>query len=391
MYTDCIKSKESIIMTTEQTLKTPQFPFGTRTCEFMGFQTRETLYSKGVNTTWLIRDLIQEFAMSPMVDDLEKLQRTLTPSRMKKLLAYLTPIEIPGNPGYPSLVTATLVPNTQRMLIDGQNRLTSFAKMVAILSEKAEAGDMFADELRESILKQTVDVKFVCTNTATLQDAAELIRQIFADYHKNVTKPTRAVNIFFDQRSAYSQALLTCIRTMKNDEELAGFSQQFSLEGDKSAVWDLSHFGTAYQRITASGESMLNNEYQQEPTLVDLHIKIALAAFRYIAAIPVIQSLNALNDANERKSVRNKYLCCTAIGLEAFGIVAERLLCQALEQSSGDIILADVLEPLARLADVNYDRDDPQWAIEVLTPAGAILKGSAMRMANILWAHMMSK
>lgn len=395
------------------TLSFPVYPYGTSLLSLFGFKTNETLYKDGVNSTLSVKELISQFSVSPMVDDLEKMQRTLTPSRVKRLLAYLQrgkhvlpsvtaivnratfePVVFPMASNQPlgtqSLVHVQIDQDAERMLVDGQNRLTSFGTMAKVLEERAANNDMFAQDALDELLTLTIDVKIIVTNTNTMSEASSLVRQVFADYHKNVTKPTKSIGLFFDQSSGLSNVLLGAYEDLRANTETAAFSRLFSLEGQKDALWDLAQLSTAFQRMTDMGESVLNQAYTEDADLdqgmlKSVHKRIAIGVLKHVATIPAIQL--AIEYPERRKQIRNDFLCCTAIGLESFGIVAHRLLTEEIEaaaESGTSMTLDKAFLPLARLKDIDFSRNNAIWQGVVISPNDTIIKGSATAMANLV-------
>ncbi len=146
------------------------------------------------------RDLDSKRASS-LIEYFETRDDTILPS----ITIFVSKIDIQDviYAGNRKIVVLDIPSTSDRLLSDGQNRWNLFN---TLLDSRPELED------------HTVGVKFIITDTETLEPCTEIIRQVFSDYHMKLKKPTPAQNIFFD----YSKPLSILVKDLINEVELDG-------------------------------------------------------------------------------------------------------------------------------------------------------------------------
>lgn len=190
-----------------------------------GIMTKGVRVFEGVCTAG---ELVEHFTIegsSDVIPSHLKRQRDLEKNRAKGLKTYFderTDTILPGltavvshleneqevQVGTKQLITAVLPAEADRLMCDGQNRLTLY---INALQERPELAD------------QTVNLKFVVSDTNTLEPVTEVIRQIFTDYHVKLKKPTPSQNLFFDSAEPYSLLLRRFLSLPIADKTLLDF------------------------------------------------------------------------------------------------------------------------------------------------------------------------
>ncbi|MEZ9576225.1 DNA sulfur modification protein DndB [Vibrio sp. 10N.261.55.C5] len=94
--------------------------------------------------------------------------------------------------GNRKMIKAVIPADCDRHIADGQNRNELFQVLLTEMPELAT---------------QTLSVKFLVSDTDTLEPVTEQIKQLFSDYHYNQRKPTTSQNLYFDSSKPYSRLL----------------------------------------------------------------------------------------------------------------------------------------------------------------------------------------
>ncbi|MEF2142757.1 DGQHR domain-containing protein [Vibrio alginolyticus] len=164
---------------------------------------------EGVITGKEFAENFTEEESSDSLNEYQKRQRDLEKGRAQGLIKYFDNREDTVLPsitvfvsslklheeisiGNKEVVTATLESSSDRLVCDGQNRLNLFKDRVTNTSPTQY---------------HTLGVKFIVTNTDTLEPVTQKIRQVFSDYHLHLRKPTSAQNLFFDSSQSFSRLI----------------------------------------------------------------------------------------------------------------------------------------------------------------------------------------
>lgn len=211
-------------------------------------------------------------ASSLIIDAYEKRQRDLEKGRAGGLVQYFrarTDTVLPSvtifvsgvtnrqviKVGHKTMVIAELAPNEDRLVADGQNRLNLFNLLLEELPYLAE---------------HTIGVKLIVTNSHTLEPQAEIIKQLFSDYHRFLKKPTASQNLYFDNHDPLSRMLkekfvnidLPGIGMLRNIISSNGKLQ-------KSELMDLSALQSFICVCIGSTAKEVNNLLEKKPEYTD--------------------------------------------------------------------------------------------------------------------------
>lgn len=196
-----------------------------------GFRTLE-----GILLTKELADHFQNEDGSDKIPSHLKRQRDLEKSRSKPLKDYFRTRKntvLPGLSiclshlkgeeeiivGNRKMIKAVIPADCDRHIADGQNRTELFQSLLTEMPELAT---------------QTVGVKFLVSDTDTLEPVTEQIKQLFSDFHFHQRKPTTSQNLYFDSSKPYSRLLRRFL----------------DLKVNESTLWDL---------ISVSGKLADNN------------------------------------------------------------------------------------------------------------------------------------
>ncbi|CAK2343900.1 DGQHR domain-containing protein [Vibrio crassostreae] len=195
-----------------------------------GFRTLE-----GILLTKELADHFQNEDGSDKIPSHLKRQRDLEKSRSKPLKDYFRTRKntvLPGLSiclshlkdeeeiivGNRKMIKAVIPADCDRHIADGQNRTELFQSLLTEMPELAT---------------QTLSVKFLVSDTDTLEPVTEQIKQLFSDFHHQ-RKPTTSQNLYFDSSKPYSRLLRRFL----------------DLKVNESTLWDL---------ISVSGKLADNN------------------------------------------------------------------------------------------------------------------------------------
>lgn len=194
---------------------TPIFSPSAQSLPLVLFVAKEGICIRGVEvfeTTMTGMEFSSHFvpeASSLIIDAYEKRQRDLEKGRASGLVDYFrtrndhvlpsVTIFVSGitnrqqiTVGHKKMVIASLEPNEDRLVADGQNRLNLFQLLLEELPYLAD---------------HTIGVKLIVTNSNTLEPQAETIKQLFSDYHRHLKKPSASQNLYFDNHDPLSRML----------------------------------------------------------------------------------------------------------------------------------------------------------------------------------------
>ena len=172
-----------------------------------GIMTSGVRVFEGVITGRQLANFFPIEASSDFYPEELKRQRDLEKSRAKKLIHYFdTRIDtvLPSLTIFVShlsneeivyinntaFLTAILPANADRLIADGQNRC-----------------NLYQSQTDPAILEQTVAVKFICTDSCSLEENTGAIRQLFSDYHSKLIKPKDALNLYYNSSEPYCELL----------------------------------------------------------------------------------------------------------------------------------------------------------------------------------------
>ena len=297
---------------------------------------------------------------SSELDEKQKMQRdvSVTDGRVKGIIEYIKKgaaifpsvtvflsdltINQALNVGNKEMVLATLMPDTDRMVSDGQGRLTSITALMAELT---------GNEL-ESLSNMTIAVKFVVTKTATIYEARQIVRQTFSDYHISLKKPSSSLSLYFDSSTPYGLLMQTLLNVTVKDKPLV---EWISLKGKITGTqaWTLAMFANFITTALGKTKSSLNAELKDEACFAG-----TVATMEVI--LPTIFNLLPLevlthDDIAQRKINHDQALFTKALFITGLGYLVRSLMEDAISSESAPAFDSlKVLESLP-LADKTCD------------------------------------
>jgi len=357
--------------------------------------------TEGIGTTHLGKVSYKQFCditsiENAELDEKQRMQRLVQTSRAKGVTDYLaerddtvfpeavlvvgneaviTPLSLPfddvdNNGTYMSVVEIT--PFTDRFLVDGQGR---------------RIGIEDALKIKEFLSSNHLDIKIVQVETEAIYDSASFVRQIFADFHLNLKKPSKSQSIYFDSHCplyVFATELMTIVDRIGTPLSKAVAIEGRLKQGQFMNMATLSDFVCAFIGDTPARVKKLladTDKYDYYLLEVSRFIECLYTYLPYQDLLTV--------DKTEWKQTIDSHLACCAIGLKALGMVGNSLHVDA--QLSG---LDDFdAKPLEKLAELPFaDREDPLWIsnqiYQRIEGSIKIVKGSERRLARLLCSRM---
>lgn len=153
-----------------------------------------------------------------------------------------------------TVVSATLSRSTERLLADGQGRLSSIKSMLPELPQLHRHG---------------IGFKLYVTNTKSIYDAETVIKQVFSDINANTKKPSTSLFLYFDSSEPFPRLLNEIIDTdfpIGGDGEVISLSQILSKQGTlkKGQLWLYRQFSAFFCLLFGVSESELNKQLSDE-------------------------------------------------------------------------------------------------------------------------------
>lgn len=290
---------------------------------------KEGIMSKGVRvfegmlTGWQLANYFSIESSSEFYPEELKRQRDLEKTRSSKLVEYFEnrddtvlpsitifiskitneeEVVILGN----KLLTATIPADADRLIADGQNRWNLYNSL-----EDAE------------LLSQTIGVKFICVDADSLQEKTTVIRQLFSDYHSNLIKPKKALNLYYNSNDPYCQLLRKFLDIKADDVPLCEFvSTTGKLKGKQFMLYNqLSDLVCLFAKTTPAS---LNKELKTKPE------NEALYASSIGTVMETFFNILPMTEAKDTEKVPN-YMFTKSIFLKACMYVARSLLEESIE------------------------------------------------------------
>lgn len=218
-----------------------------------------------------------------------KRQRDLERNRKNKLLKYFDEREDTVLPaltiflshlvneevitvGNRTMIKAVIPRLADRHIADGQNRHELYKELIP---NNAELGN------------QTVSVKFLVSDSATLDPATTVIKQLFNDYHYNQSKPNASQNLFFDSSQPYSHLLRRFL-----DVEVQGKTlwELISVNGKlaEGNIFILKQLLDFFNIVSASTERKTNTLLKKQPEMAEqLYQMLVPAVTGVLSAMPL--------------------------------------------------------------------------------------------------------
>lgn len=318
----------------------------------------------------------------------ERLQRNADMARVKGVEEYLLNRDntfFPGvilvvskmdleplNIGFGSekLFQATLKSNADRLMIDGQGRLS---------------GIMRSLKSKPALASYHLDVKIIVVNTATVRESTKFVTQIFADLHLNLKKPNASQSIWFDSESHLSRLSNDVLDTVEKLN--IPFANAIAVNGKLTTgqIYTLANVTDFISIITASSSSKKAvNLVLADKENYDLY-KVLIA--QYIKALYNVIPFEKIQNANitEWKQELNTNILTCAIGLKALAWVGRSIIEDALENELPELNFT----PLEKLLDLPLnDKTNDLWfkkeIFHKIDGKVKIVKASEKRLAAVI-------
>jgi DNA sulfur modification protein DndB len=351
-------------------------------------KTSEPIEKLGVDTyeaTLTYRELAEHFQVEQNSDTMEesaKRQRDVGATRVNGLKRYWATsagVVFPSMTLFASsinviarhaiagkaLVEALLEANTDRFISDGQGR-TTFIKWLLNTPEAA------------SCETYTIAFKLVVTNTATLQDekASTVMKQLFADYHKNLIKPNKSVSKLFDSSTPFARLQNELLETPFGDKT---FGERIALHGKikRGTLWTYDQFTNMISKFIGFSATQANKELADDNVYHDV-----LSLCRdWLSKIGQILPAHLL-DTDNYLEVHESCMFTKAIFAAALGFVGKSIVEEMLQNPS---MTWDVLAPLSMPI---TSKEDKFWQVHKVTLNDAdrvkIIKGTDKRIGSLI-------
>lgn len=196
----------------------------------------------------------------------DKMQRNVEKSRTTPIIKYLTTRSDYSLPclslvvnriqvtevhhiGQQKIVSAIIESGAHRYIVDGQGRRFSIGEALKELPELATHG---------------VGFKMVVTNTKTIVEAKQIIRQIFNDYNGNLKKPSTSLSLYFDSSKPYPRMLNKLIDLeLDNGKPLYLY---LSKQGKptRGQIWTYTQFSSFVLTLFKTTQSELNEALKND-------------------------------------------------------------------------------------------------------------------------------
>ncbi|MGR5096087.1 DGQHR domain-containing protein [Vibrio maritimus] len=283
--------------------------------------------------------------------------------------ASVKPIEMPSvQSNGTKLGMLSLPVGTRTFVLDGQGRRVGIEQAL---------------KLKGSLAGHHLDVKFWIVPSADVYESATAIRQLFADLHLGLRKPSRSQSIYFDSEdvlNVFANEVLTV-----TESRGAPLSDAVAVEGRLAqGQWcnmsQIVDFCCAFiGGSKAEVRSALANRDAYDAYLLDIT--------RYLASLYDHLPYKAIQSANKEQwklHVSNNLFCC-AIGLKALGLLGNSLLVDAKVRGEEEFDLA----PLKGLEALPFtEKDHALWinaqVYQNIDGKLKIVKSSENRLARLL-------
>lgn len=326
------------------------------------------------------------------LDEKQRLQRVVQQSRAKGVTDYLierdntifpeavlvvgseakiTPIEgvINGaDTNGTQLSLVTIPSHSDRFLVDGQGR---------------RLGIENALNINEHLANLHIDIKIVQVGTEMIYDSANFVRQIFADFHLHLRKPTKSQSIYFDSECplyVFSTELMFIV-----DKLGKPFSKSVAVEGRLKEgqflnIATLADFVCAFLGDTPTQVKKLLSD----STKYDYYL---LEVSRYIECLYKYLPYEALMFSGIetwKRAIEDNLSCCV-IGLKALAMLGNSLYVDAKLAGFDEFDE----KPLEKLAEIPFgDKEHSLWLknqiYQRIDGKVKIVKSSERRLARLL-------
>lgn len=322
------------------------------------FKSKEGITQQGVDTfegVMTFKELAESFGIEPnsdLVDEKYKRQRDVDTRRINGFRSYwesskatvfpnitifvnevdvIKEVDLVGK----TLVSASLKPESSRLISDGQGR-TTFIKW------------LLEQEQMTEFESHTIAYKLIVTNTPTLtcEKSNKLIKQLFSDYHSNIVKPSQSISKYFDSSTPFSRLMNALLEIQLDDSHQ--LKDVISLNGKikRSQVWNFVQLNSLVQKFLKVTPATANKQLADEQ-IYTCTLELCTSFLKQIFAQIPFSEL----DTDNYLAVHEKVMYTKAVFANALGFVGRSLLDEMLidyqrtwDELSLKLILKDKLD-----------------------------------------------
>ena len=264
-----------------------------------------------------------------------------------------------------ALVEAVLDADTDRFISDGQGR-TTFIKWL-LGTKDAQSAENY-----------TIAFKLVVTKTDSLLDpfAVKVMKQLFADYHRNLVKPNKSVSKLFDSSTPFARLQRELLSTQFGSKSLG---ERIALHGKikRGTLWTFDQFTTMLGKFIGFSATQANKELAEE-TVYNHLLSLCQAWLRKVGQILPSDML----DTDNFMEVHEASMYTKAIFASALGYVGKSIVEEMLQNES---LTWEVLAPLSMPIS---DKEDKFWQLSKITMNDAgrikIIKATDRRLGSLI-------
>ncbi|WP_281189031.1 DGQHR domain-containing protein [Vibrio harveyi] len=293
---------------------------------------------EGITTVRKFLDGFSVEANSDQIDEKEKSQRDVSMSdpRVNSMCEYLDRdetaftgiiifvtklvIEQSVKLGEHEAVLGTIPLDAESHITDGQGRHTAFTKKLDFYLKQGVANEMV-----DKLLNRTLGLKLIVTNTETIAEARDSIRNFFSDIHLTLRKPNTSLSIYFSSAPVDKLCRDVCNTLSLNGQPLIN---RIAVNGKikQGQIWDLLQFRSFVLKIMGATPAAANK---------DLAIADSYDRWREIllAITPCIFKTFPLHDLDSKdwRQFHDKALFTKALYAQGLGYLARSVIDEALD------------------------------------------------------------
>jgi DGQHR domain-containing protein len=288
---------------------------------------------------------------SDEINEMDKMQRDVSAKdgRVKSMVTYikngasiftsitifvgeLTDLKI-LQVGKKEMVVASLDPQTDRHITDGQGRHASIDTLMNTLSSEEV---MLLSE-------HTLSVKIVVTHTDTIFEVRHIVRQAFSDYHLQLRKPSSSLSLYFDSATPYGQLMSALLDVEVNQKPLV---EWISLKGKITGhqVYTLAMFANFVQTALGKTKSSLNSDLQDDECFEQTQSLMMQILPQVLNVLP-LYTLQTGDTATSKK-IHEQALFTKALFLTGLGYLVRSIMEDAIVSGSLSFESLEVLKGL---------------------------------------------
>ncbi|MBB1419859.1 DGQHR domain-containing protein [Pseudoalteromonas sp. SG44-1] len=352
------------------------------------FKSKEGITQQDVDTyegVMTFKELADSFGIEPnsdLIDEKYKRQRDVDTRRINGFKSYwesskatvfpnitifvneievIKEVDLVGK----TLVSASLKPESSRLISDGQGR-TTFIKW------------LLAQDQMTEFESHTIAYKLIVTNTPTLncQKSNKLIKQLFSDYHSNIVKPSQSISKYFDSSTPFSRLMNALLEIQLDDSHL--LKDVISLNGKikRGQVWNFVQLNSLVQKFLKVTPVTANKQLADEQ-IYTCTLELCTNFLKQIFSQIPFGEL----DTDNYLAVHEKVMYTKAVFANALGFIGRSLLDEMLidykrtwDELSLELILKDKLDKFWTTSKVTHNDEGKI----------TILKGTERRIGALL-------